>query len=213
VRAAALGGVIGPGAFIAAWAVGASAAGSGYSPVDDAISRLAAVGADTRPLMNAGFVAFGIGLPLYGWALRHVVGGAAWLTAGATGLATLGVAATPLDRSATVDTWHGACATLGYVTLTATPLLAAGPLRRRGRRALATAGVAAGAVSGLSLALTATDLASGLFQRLGLTVSDLWIAASAVAIVRGTLGPAAPVSPAAPGATPAPAHRVRPTPP
>jgi hypothetical protein len=73
--------------------------------------------------------------------------------------------------------------------------------------------VAAGAVSALSLALTATDLASGLFQRLGLTASDLWIAASAVAIVRGTLGPAAPVSPAAPGATSAPAHRVRPTPP
>ena len=47
------------------------------------------------------------------------------MTAVATGVATLAVAALPLDRSASVDTWHGVAATIGYVTLAATPVLSA----------------------------------------------------------------------------------------
>ena len=48
-----------------------------------------------------------------------------------TGVATLAVAAAPLDHSDAIDTLHGACATFGYVTLAATPLLAARPLEQR----------------------------------------------------------------------------------
>ena len=187
VRTAALGGVIGPAAFIGAWTVGAAVTTREYSSIDDAISRLAAVGADTRALMTAGFIGFGVGLPVYASALRRVVGGAAWLTAAATGIATLGVAATPLDRSATVDTWHGVAAGIGYVTLAATPLLAARPLSQHGHRALAAAGVVAGAVSAISLVLTTTGLPTGLFQRLGLTATDIWIVTSALAIASGRL--------------------------
>jgi hypothetical protein len=145
--------VIGPAVFVGAWALSAAVTSRDYSSIDDAISRLAAVGADTRPLMTAGFIGFGIALPIYATALRQTVGGVAWLTAAATGIATLGVAAAPLEYSATVDRWHGVFAGIGYVTLAATPLLAAGPLRRRGHRALAAFGVAAGVVSGISLAL------------------------------------------------------------
>jgi len=118
----------------------------------------------------------------------RAIGGRAWITAAATGAATLAVAATPLDRSETVDTLHGVFAGAGYVTLAATPLLAARPLRDLGHRRLAVAGLAAGAVSTAALALSTTSLPSGLFQRLGLTVTDAWVVVSAVAIAAGTVG-------------------------
>lgn len=187
-RLAALGGVIGPVAFVGAWAVGSTVA-PGYSNIDDAISRLAAIGADTRPLMTAGFVAFGAGVPLFAIALRRVIGGVSWISAAATGLATLAVAAIPLDRSSTADTWHGVAAAIGYITLAATPLLAVGPLLERGQRGLAGLGVVSAAVSATSLLLSATRLPNGLFQRIGLTAGDIWIVAAALAIVSGRLRP------------------------
>ncbi|MCD9624083.1 DUF998 domain-containing protein [Rhabdothermincola salaria] len=203
-RVAALGGLVGPAAFIGAWLVGGAVAGAGYSPVDDAISRLAAVDADTRALMTAGFVVFGVSLPAYGVALGRAVPGATWAgaAAAATGLATLGVALTPLDCSTLVDQWHAVFAGLGYLTLAATPLLAARPLWRRGHRLLARLGVATGAVSGAALVLTATELPTGVFQRLGLTVTDLWIMVTAAALLTGRVGPTAsavaPTDPAEP---------------
>lgn len=189
VRWAALGGVVGPIGFIGAWSIGAALMGADYSSIEDAISRLAAVDAETRTLMTAGFVVFGIGLPVCAVALRRVVDGPAWIAAALTGLATLAVAATPLDRSAGVDRWHGVFAGIGYVTLAATPLLAYRSLRSRGHRALARAGLVAGGVSAAALLLTLTDLPTGLFQRLGLTATDLWIVASALAILTRRLGP------------------------
>ena len=183
---AAWGGVIGPVAFVGAWALGAIVADD-LSPVDDAISRLAAIGANTRPLMTAGFVVFGAALPVYALALRRAVSGPAWIAAAATGLSTIGVALAPLDRSAAVDSVHAVFAGLGYLTLAATPLLAAGPLRRTGHAALARFGVAAGAVAGASLVLSLTGLPTGLFQRLGLTAGDAWIVGSAIAMIGGAL--------------------------
>src|SRR5258708_7519274 len=67
---AAVGGLIGPAAFVGAWALG-GALKEGYSPTNDAISRLAAIGASTRPLMTSGFVCFGIAVPAYALALRR----------------------------------------------------------------------------------------------------------------------------------------------
>ncbi|MGY6500990.1 MAG: DUF998 domain-containing protein [Acidimicrobiales bacterium] len=186
-RVLAIGGIVGPTAFVGAWVVG-SAIADGYSLLEDPISRLAAVGVDTRPLMTGGFVVFGLSLPLYAAALRRSVEGPAWIAAATTGIATLAVAATPLDRSATVDAWHGVAAGAGYLTLVAVPLLAARPLFRSGHRTLAGAGVVAGAISATALVLTATALPTGLFQRIGLTVTDLWIVASAAAMWRGVLG-------------------------
>ena len=193
-RRAALGGLVGPAAFVGAWAVGGLSTARAYSPVHDAISRLAAVGADSRPLMTAGFVASGGAVPTYSLALRRVVAGPAWLAAAATGVATLGVAALPLDRSPRIDTWHGVAAGLGYVTLAATPLLAARPLLAHGLRSLGWSGVAAGITSAVALALTTTGVPHGLFQRIGLSASDAWLVASAVAIATGRLVPAAPAS-------------------
>lgn len=174
---------MGPAAFVTAWAVGGTRM-KGYSPVHDAISRLAAVHAPTQALMTGGFVAFGIGVPVYGLALRRTLTGPAWVAAVTTGLATLGVAAAPLDVSSRVDLVHGAFASVGYASLAALPLLAAGPLERAGRPRWARASRAIGIASGLALLATVAGPRHGLFQRLGLTIGDAWIVASAAAIVR-----------------------------
>ena len=187
IRRAALGGVVGPTAFIGGWITSAAITDRSYSSIDEAISRLAAVGADTRVLMTAGFIGFGVALPVYGVALRRAVPGPAWAMATLAGVTTLGVAATPLDRSPTVDTLHALLAGIGYVALAATPLLAARPLLRGGHITLARFGLAVGSVSAVSLALASTSLPTGLFQRLGLTGTDAWIVASAITIARGRL--------------------------
>jgi len=186
VRRAALGGVVGPVAFVSAWAV-LSVVKARYSVLHDPISDLAGVHASTRPFMTAGFVVFSIALCCYAWALRAALGGPAWITAATTGLATLGVAAFPLHHSSTVDHVHGAFAGIGYVTLAATALLCIAPLRRRGHHVWARAATAAGGVSGVALALTLTGSFHGLFQRTGLTAGDAWVVASALAIRRGVL--------------------------
>jgi hypothetical protein len=183
VVAGIVGGLVGPLGFIGAWSI-LGATRRGYSPVHDAISRLAAIDASTRGPMTLGFVAFGVGLPLCALALREELPGPTWMTAGATGLATLGVAAVPLDASSTGDVVHGAFASVGYATLAATPWLAARSLDQAGRPGLARLSRLAAAVSGASLAATVVGPFHGLFQRLGLTVGDVWIMAAAVAMAR-----------------------------
>ena len=178
--------MLGPAAFVGAWAVLGTRV-PGYDPTQDAISRLAAEGAPDAEWMTAGFVAFGIGVPLFGLALRGRLEGPAWATAVATGLATLGVAAFPLDGWAG-DTPHDIAAAIGYVTLAATPLLAAGPLARLGHRRAALASRIVGTASLVSLALTTVDERSGLFQRLGLTLGDAWLVVAAVGLLAGRYG-------------------------
>ena len=181
-RLLAFGGVVGPAAFVGAWSLlGVTA--RDYSPVHDPISRLAAVGASTRPAMTAGMVAFGIGLPLYAVGLRRALPGPAWVTAAIAGMATLGVAAFPLDGPGG-DVLRGALAAGAYGSVAATPLLAGRPMKRLGRPGWAAASLTAGCVSAALLAATTLDTLPGLFQRLGLTVADAWIVASAVDILR-----------------------------
>ncbi len=181
-RRLALGGVVGCVGFVVAWAV-AGVNAAGYSPVDDAISRLAAQHAPHRALMTAGFVAFGLGLPAYALALRKALTGWAWVTACATGIATLGVALAPLDTAAG-DRFHNVFAIIGYVTLAATPLLAIGPFVRRAAPGWARYSAATGAVSGGALLATAAGPLHGLLQRAGLGISDVWVVVTALQMWR-----------------------------
>jgi hypothetical membrane protein len=191
------GGILGPAAFVAAWAI-LGATTSGYSPVHDAISRLGAARAPTRPAMTAGFVAYGTGLVLFGVALRPRLPGPAWISAVITGVAAWGVAAFPLGSS--VDSVHNACAVLGYLSLAAIPMLAAPPLARNNGRRRARWSVAVGLVAGACLLATAYDPLHGLSQRAGLTVADMWVAALAIDLLVGR--PDAPASgPPSDGAT------------
>ena len=182
------GGVVGPTGFIAAWAT-AGALTKGYSPVQESISRLAAVGAPRRPLMTAGFVCFGAAVPAYSVALRESLGGTAWAAATVSGFATLGVGAFPLGRASVIDRIHYGLAALGSSSLALTPILAAQSLSARGYGRAAAASRLLGVLSGACLAAPAISPAGGLFQRIGLTLSEGWLAASAAAILSRVMEP------------------------
>lgn len=161
-------GVIGPAAFVAAWAI-AGARRSGYSPIDDAISELARVGTSSRPMMTAGFVTFGVAVPAFALGARRELGTPAAIALTVAGVATLGVAGFPL-RDGSSATAHAVCAAVGYAGIAAAPALAS-------RRA---SGFALSAAAAVALAASTFDSTHGLFQRLGLGVVDAWIVAVAL---------------------------------
>ncbi len=175
-------GIVGPAAFIAAWVV-AGTLTAGYSWTDDAISRLAAVGAPDRLLMTAGFVGFGVAVPLYAIVLRRYLAGPAWVAAATTGAATLGVALFPLGTSTAVDGAHNAMAVSGYLALAAIPLLAARPLVEAHHRTAAVGSRVVAGLAGASLAASLVGPSHGLYQRAGLTLVDVWLMASALVII------------------------------
>lgn len=150
-----------------------------YSPSADPISRLAAVGAPTSFAMTAGFLVFATGVLLYSRELRLALPGPAALAAAVSGVASVGIAATPLG-SALGDTLHAICAGIAYVAIAITPILGGRSLGHKGRRQAAAVSIAIGLASTVSLA--ASILASpwaGVLQRLGLTLGDAWIIATA----------------------------------
>jgi hypothetical protein len=153
-----------------------------YSPVNDAISELAAADAPTRWWMTAGFLCFGIGVPLYSRFLRQALPCAAWVAALVSGLATLGVAASPLHVTPWVTDLHGVFASGGYLALVLVPFLAARPLSQQGHPRAAVASRLVAAASGVCLVATAVTEANGLFQRLGLTLVDAWLVTVAIAL-------------------------------
>ena len=176
-RTRLVGGAVGPAAFVGAWLTGGLLR-DGYRPTVDTISRLAEQGVPTQPLMTAGFVAFGVLLPLFATQLEPR---ALRVSATTSGLATLAVACTPLSRDGgtTVDSLHYVSALVGYVGQAASPWAGASQLRRPPlSRALA---VACGAA--LVASLVDADHA-GLWQRLGLTLADGWFVVLAVRLLR-----------------------------
>lgn len=191
VRWRALGGVVGPAAFIGAWAVLGTRL-AGYSPVENPISRLAAVDAPTRAVMTGGFAAFAAGVGLYATEARKALSPATALAAGATAVATLGVGALPLG-SDLGDGPHAVAAGAAYTALALTPVAGALAFGRRGQRGLFRLSMGAGIATGALLAASASGTSfTGLFQRAGLTVGDVWIAATALGITRGRLWSAPP---------------------
>lgn len=172
-------GIGAPVCFVTGWVVGGARAHD-YSPLHDAISQLARVGASTRPVMTAGFVGFGVlALP---WAagLARSLGDRRLLgSVGLAGVSTLAVAALPLGGPLG-DGAHAVAAGLGYVGMASSPLLAARSLTGRGK---ATAYVT-GATSALCLVGSLAGSYDGAFQRLGLGVVDAWFVAMAVRELR-----------------------------
>ena len=184
-RLLALGGVVGPVAFVGAWTLAGDRT-TGYSFVNNAISELAAVDAATRGLMTTGFIVDGFGLVAFGLALREVLDGRAWIAAVVTGAATMGVAAAPLGGWAG-DNTHAAFAGLGYASIAVLPLLVAPQLARGVKIGWARASVGVGVLSAAALVASTIGPAHGAWQRLGLTVGDAWIVSAASVIALGGL--------------------------
>jgi hypothetical membrane protein len=183
-RVLAAAGIFGPSFFIADWAV-LGARAKNYSPVHDAISELARMHAPTRPAMTAGFLVFGVALPTYAVALRDALPGRAWQFAAANGIATLGVATFALGTPTSGDI-HGAFAALAYASLAAVPITASLALRDRRPSWLARASIVTGIACGAALLASVVGPAHvhGLLQRVGLTIGDLWLIASAAAMLQ-----------------------------
>jgi hypothetical membrane protein len=174
-------GVLAPACFVGAWAV-SGALRDGYDPVDQAISQLARLGTPDRWRMTAGFVGFGVLLPVFGRQLPRLIGAGPALRATVTvaGISTLAVAALPLQRQpgGAGDLVHAAAAGIGYLAMAATPAVAARPLAESGRRTAARASVGVSALSVAALAASVTTGPTGLWQRVGLGVVDAWLAAA-----------------------------------
>ncbi len=177
-------GIVGPGAFVTAWVAGGLAT-PGYTPVEQAISQLAREGAATAAVMTAGFVTFGLLMPVYATALGRALGSPAVRAATTlSGLATLAVAALPLSRAEgrPVDTWHAVAAGTGYVGQALAPLLATRVLTsHRDRQVSDAVGSLAGACLVGSIVFPSL---TGLLQRTGLTAVDAWFVVAAVRLLR-----------------------------
>lgn len=184
MRGRLLGGLIGPAVFITAWAVLGWRADD-YSAVEDPISRLAAAGAPTQPAMTTALLVFAVGLAIYGSVIGRFLGPwverVAWLNAAAT----VGVALTPLDSSVG-GAPHAIAAGVGYATIAALPLLGGRVLWRVGSTALGAVSIVVGlAAAGALTTSLVVDGNSGLWQRVGLTIADLWVMGSAASLGLG----------------------------
>jgi hypothetical membrane protein len=182
-RVATWGGVLGPVGFVSSWAV-AGRRTAGYRPLDDAISRLAVKGAPARVLMTAGFSGLGTTLSVFACLRRHELGAAGAAATLVSGLATLGAGFTRLERSPAADAAHLVFAVAGYASLSVAPALARRSLRDHGHGGVAALAPFVAIVSSCSLTATACGPRRGLFQRVGLTVGDAWLLATAVSLLR-----------------------------
>jgi len=181
----AAGAIWGPGLLIIAWVVGGLMV-DGYSPVEDHISDLAAVDAPSRVVMNIGFAAFGVGVGTSAWPLRRFIGKPAALALGINAALVLGVILTPAGRSSATDVLHGGLAIFSYLSLTMVTPLAAWTFRRRGLTNWAIASLVVGLITAFCLWVSLLDTtSSGLFQRIGLTTTDLWLMVLGIAFVTG----------------------------
>jgi hypothetical protein len=140
--------------------------------------------------MNLGFVAYVAGVGSAAWPLRTVIGNGASVALFLNALLVLGVLLTPDGLSSTADFLHGGFAFLLYLTLALAGPLAALTFRRRGLIGWAMASITVGAITAVALWISLGEIRSGLFQRIGLTATDLWLMAVGVAIFRGALSPA-----------------------
>jgi hypothetical membrane protein len=186
MRIAAWCGIAGPCAFVGAWLLG-GALTDRYEPLADAISQLAKEGADTRPLMTSGLVAFGVLIPVWAVLLGRVLSRPVQVAATGAGLATLAVALLPLTRQGgqPQDVAHALAAGTGYIGMALTPLLAVAPLRRLGHTRAAATSTVVGLVAAVALigSVVVTHRSGGL-QRLGLTVVDGWHVVVALWVLR-----------------------------
>lgn len=172
-------GIVGPFSFVSAWIIGSVMAET-YSVSDNAISQLASVSAPTRWLMTAGFVIYGIAMPIFATFIREALSpGAGWATA-LSGIATLAVAALPLDFSASMDAAHGAAAFIAYAGIVLAPLFGGREFLRCSHRWAGITSLILAAVSCVSLIASIVSSDNGLFQRIGLTLGDIWFLAIAL---------------------------------
>ena len=97
----------------------------------------------------------------------------------------LGVLLTPEGISSDIDFLHGGFASLVYLSLAVVAPLAALTFRRRGLSHWAIVSFAVGLGTTAFLIASNRAATSGLFQRLGLTTTDIWLMVVGIAFLTG----------------------------
>ncbi len=182
----AAGAIWGPGLFIIAWTLGGIVAVD-YSSVDNPISDLAAFDAPTRVLMTIGLAAVAVGVGMAAWPLRRLIGTPAAIALGLNTVCTLGVMFTPTGRSGDIDFLHAVFAVLAYLSLSLAGLLASIAFFRRGHIRRSVVSLAVGVITLAFLGASLGATAPGLFQRLGLSATHLWLIAVGIGVVAGRI--------------------------
>ena len=185
-RARAAAGIVGPVAFITSWVI-AGALRDGYDPITQAISRLAESGAPNRWIVTAGMVTFGVSALVFASVMRSFTKAGAFFMVVA-GISSFGVAAFPCTSgcpgigSTFFDTAHVVVAGVHYVALTNAPLSIWWE-KRNGPYARFCLAMAV--ATGIALTSQALGIGpNGLMQRIGITLSDTWMVATAVLLMR-----------------------------
>jgi hypothetical membrane protein len=181
--AAAVAGILGPSTFLVTWAW-LGRRGPHYDPRKDPISRLAAMGTETRPAMNRAFLVRALGVTLWGTA-----GGQSRSLGAATiisGCSSAGLAALPLGAPGG-DLPHVMAAAVAYAALVAAPAIHAAESIRSGQNGWAMASATSAGTTAVALSLSlAWPGRQGLFQRIGITSGDAWLVARALASLAGS---------------------------
>jgi hypothetical membrane protein len=175
-RVRAWAGITGVFAFVTSWVI-AGLLRDGYSPMHDAISRLAERGAPHRWIVLAGMIAFGLGALVFAGVLRRH----ASIAMTVAGISSFGVAVFPCTAGCpgletVTDTGHILFAGVHYVSLTLVPILQSRSVLARGVTVM----------TGTALGLHALGSGpNGALQRLGLITLDLWLVITALAAFTG----------------------------
>ena len=196
-RALALAGIVGPAVFLLD-SVLAGLLEDGYSPVYSFISELAAEGSGVRVLMTIGFIAFGLCILVFAYALRVLRPAALVLVlvVALSGAGTLMAGTFSCDagcpakgQTSTHQDLHNVSSVITFSSWIVAPLVAAWQLRgtRYGQLSLVL-GLAALALGFVLWAMSdrTPDDPVGVFQRAELLIVGAWFALTAVEIRSST---------------------------
>lgn len=187
LRSLALAGIVGPVVFVSSWVV-AGLRRDGYDPTEDAISRLAELGAPERWIVTTGIAAFGAACVLMALVLRDRWSAARTSSALlAAGLMSFAVALFPCSEGCPgegsfTDIAHSIAAGGHYIAL----VLAAVAIRWEpsAPSSWGSASLGCAVLGGTALLLHGTGVGpNGLLQRVGLSVLDLWMMGTAVLVL------------------------------
>ncbi|MES2208869.1 MAG: DUF998 domain-containing protein [Chloroflexota bacterium] len=176
------GAIWGPGLFIIGWLIGGFLY-PGATLANTHISSLAAVNAPSRLVMTIGQVAMAAGIAASAFPLRSILGLGAAYGLGLAAISLAAIIATPDGSVPDQGFVHGGFAVLFYAALISVGGLAARHLRSGGFKVAGILAIVVALATAVFLWSSLGETASGLYQRLGITTTSVWL--MAVALRRG----------------------------